>query len=145
MLVRPEDTAEYLYNLLNINAHQIGLSYIAPYEEALIPKYPAACVVPSTVQRDIHGTHKFQLMILNEIYLYHAKLSQSRIQRTRADLDAVTRLVTILHSDPSGPNNEFIFSYVSAEYPGRLRRGSDTIITTKLTWQATVQEVFRGS
>ena len=144
----PEEVLDYLHDLITFHAEPLGIRFVGYGEERLIPEYPAVLVAAGTVAREIHATHTFQLTFMIELWIYHAKLSESHRIRTRQDLELVTRVREVLHDNLTCPkledeSRQVIFSFVNAEDPAFIRRPrNEAVIGTRMEWVATSQERF---
>lgn len=143
----PEEVLDYLHDLLTLHAEPLGIRFVGYGEERLIPEYPAVLVAAGPVTREIHATHTFQLTMMMELWIYHAKLSESHHVRTRQDLQLVTAVREVLHDNLTCPKDDgtrqVIFSYVNAEDPAFIRRPrNEAVVGSRIEWIATSQERF---
>jgi hypothetical protein len=143
----PEETMDYLHDLLSFHAEMLGIRFVGYGEERLIPEYPAVLIGAGTLNREVHATHTFQLTLMLELFIYHAKLSESHHTRTREDLKLVTRVREVLHDNLVCPDDsgtkQVIFSYVNAEDPVFIRRPrNEAVVGSRMEWLATTQERF---
>lgn len=143
----PEEVLDYLHDLISFHAEPLGLRFVGYGEERLIPEYPAVLIAAGPVLREVHATHTFQLTMICELWIYHAKLSESHHIRTRQDLELVTRVREVLHDNLTCPadndDKQVIFSYVNAEDPAFIRRPrNEAVVGTRIEWNAVTQERF---
>jgi hypothetical protein len=144
----PEELLDYLHDLLTFHAEPLGIRFVGYGEERLIPEYPAVLVAAGPIVREVHSTHTFQLTMIAELWIYHAKLSESHHMRTRQDLELVTRVREVLHdnltcNDEAGLK-QVIFSYVNAEDPAFIRRPrNEAVVGSRITWNCVTQERFK--
>ena len=143
----PEEILDYLHDLMTLNMEQFGVRFVGYGEERLIPEYPAILVAAGPVTREVHATHTFQLTLICELWIYHAKLSESHHIRTREDLLLVTAVREVLHDNLTCPaengDKQVIFSYVNAEDPAIIRRPrNEAVVGTRCEWNALTQERF---
>jgi hypothetical protein len=134
---------------LNAQSGPLGLKFVGSYNEKIIPKYPAVIVVPGPRAKSLHGTHTFQVALEIALYIYHANLNLTKRERSKADLQLVTRLEEELESDfrwvDENGSARVIHGYVSSEEPGMLQPSankSTVVICTRLTWRAISQRRF---
>lgn len=130
----------------------LGLAFVGKYDEKRIPKYPAAVIIPSGRDKELHATNTFQLIIILDIYVYHSDLTLTKRERSKADLRLVADIEDELENDyewrssPADPNTKrLIFAYISREEPGVLQpRANKTnmVIGTRMTWRALTQRRF---
>jgi hypothetical protein len=145
----PEQVIEYLVNLLETNQETVGLKFVGWGQERLIPEYPAALVVPGQVQRNWHSTHKWELIFLSEIWIYHAKLSDSHHTRTRDDLRLAMAVKNVVHEDlrlSNGAGPQCVMAWINAEDPAFIRRPpNDAVVGTRMEHTVLSQETFKSS
>jgi len=127
----------------------LGLKFVGKYNEKIIPNYPAVVVLPGPRVKTYHGLHTFNVLVQLDLYIYHANLSLTKRERSKADMQLVSNVEAELDSDflwrsESGAP-QLINAFVSNEEPGVMqpRAGkSSLVICTKLTWRATSQRRF---
>jgi len=139
---RPEDAVEYLAAYLAIG--RLGIEYIAKYDEPLLPKYPAIQIMSGPMQKELHGTHTWLLTIRAEIFVFHAKMTQSRQTRSRDDLLLATKVVDYVEQDIS-LGNKVVAGWVENEIPGARPPATEkgaAVISTRLTWSCTNEARF---
>ena len=127
----------------------LGLEFVGAYDEKRIPKYPAVVVVPGDREKILHGENTFNILLILQLYVYHANLTLNRRERNKADLQLVTDIEKELESDYgwqrdiNDPNTRrLIFGYIASQEPGNLQpRGnkSDLIIGTRMVWRGMSQ------
>lgn len=143
----PEEILDFLHDLMTYSSEPLGIRFVGYGEERLIPEYPAVLIAAGPVTRELHATHTFQITLMAEMWIYHAKLSESHHVRTRQDLELVTAVREVLHDNLSCPdeqgNRQVIFSYVNAEDPAFIRRPrNEAVVGTRIEWNAISQERF---
>jgi hypothetical protein len=139
---RPEDCVEFLAAYIELGS--LGFEYIAKYDEPLLPVYPAVQIMSGPMQKDLHGTHTWLLTIRAEIFVFHARMTQSRQTRSRDDLLLATKLVDYLERDIS-MGDKIIAGWVEAEIPGARPPSNNkgaAVISTRLTWSCTNEARF---
>jgi hypothetical protein len=134
---------------LEAQSGPLGIKFVGAYEEKLIPRFPAVVVVPGGQAKTFHGTHTFQINATLYFYIYHANLTLTKRERSKADLQLVSKLETELDSDMGWTDEtgsrRVIQGWVEQEEPGILQpRASkgDAVICTRLTWRAISQRRF---
>jgi hypothetical protein len=128
----------------------LGISYVGTYNEKIIPKYPAVIIVPGGKSKTLHATHTFQTVSTLFLYIYHANLTLTKRERSKADLQLVALVEAELESDMGWQENgngtrRIIQGWVEEEEPGVLQpRASkgDAVICTRLTWRCISQRRF---
>lgn len=138
----PEDAGQKLTDLITEAAGPLGISHVNFADDVVIPSYPAVIVQPGVVSRELHATHQFRLILAASVWVYHAKATQSRSQRTLADLQLVTGIRELIHEAPNthlgfDENNakNIIFGFFTDEEPGATVRGKTTIVlATRMVW-----------
>jgi|SRR3989304_7313350 len=140
-----EEVLDFVHNVLDTNKVALGLGYVAYGTEELLPQYPAAVVTPGPQQTSLHATRQFRNDFVLEIWVLHAKLSISRRERTKEDLELVTAIKNKLHEDKTLSGN-VVFGQVTARTPSVIyvREGSDPVVTTRMAWQGFGLEVWSG-
>lgn len=142
VLRRPEDVVEFLAAYIGIGS--LGFEYIAKYDEPLLPKYPGVQILGGQLTKELHGTHTWLLTMRAEIFVFHARMTDSRQVRTRDDLLLATRLVDYLEHDIS-LGDKVIAGWVEDEVPGArppLSNKGAAIISTRLAWSCTNEARF---
>jgi hypothetical protein len=139
---RPEEVLVEWRDRLEANKGLLGLTSVILGEGDLLMEYPCCQIVGDPVTRSWASTQYFQVFFQAAIWVYHASLEDSHMQRTIDDMILATRVVRFMHEEDNrhlrdeAGNNRLIFSYVLNELPGRIRRvGSPDIITTRILWQ----------
>lgn len=142
MISSPEEAMDAITSLLEDNAGLLGIGYVGYGNERTIPSYPAVIVMPGVVDRTLHATHQFRIMLVVNMWVYHAKLSVSRKIRTREDLQLATGVRELLHEpqnmelrDENGAK-QVIWGYIDHEEPGTiLTQGKQVpVIATRMSW-----------
>src|SRR5438874_7277065 len=121
----PVDVLDFVHDYLQDKAGEVGLEFVGYVEERLIPEYPALTLGSTSVTREIHGTHTFEVTFLLEMWIYHANLSESHRVRTREDLLLVGRVRKVMHENLRLYNDngepQCVFNWISAEDPAFMR------------------------
>lgn len=130
-------------------AGPLGIQYVGSYNERIIPKYPAILVVPGGKTKTLHGTHTFNVGFTVYLYIYHANFTLTKRERSKADLQLVSRVETELEVDmgwsDNGSGRRIIQGWVEEEEPGVLQPRAtkgDAVICTRLTWRCISQRRF---
>lgn len=149
----PLQVLDYVHDYINQRAEQVGLEFVGYGEERLIPTYPAIVITAGPVTREIHGTHTFGLTFMLEMWIYHAKLSESHRMRTREDLELVTAIRNLMHDNlrlyadidedtPVIP--QIVFGHINAEDPAFINRGkNEGVVGSRIEWTGTSQTRFK--
>ena len=134
---------------LQSKAGELGIAYIGAYDEVRIPKYPAVVILPGDREKQLHGEQTFNILLVLEFYVYHANLTMTKRERSRADLKLVDDIEALLEEDygwQTDPNDtstkRLIFGYVSHVEPGNLQprnRKSNLVIGTRMVWRGLSQ------
>lgn len=145
----PIQVLDYVHDLLEEKKGEIGLAFVGYGEERLIPEYPAILITAGPVTREIHGTHKFNLTFLLEMWVYHAKLSESHRIRTREDLILVGAVRSLMHDhlrlrDANG-DAQITHGWITAEDPAFINRGKgEGVVGSRLEWIGLSQSNFKS-
>lgn len=131
---------------------EIGLEYVGAYNEKRIPKYPAAIIIPGPMNKEIHATHTFEILLTADVYIYHANLTLTKRERSREELLLVAKTEEVLESDyawlvdPDDPaTSRVIFGYVAEVRPLTIQpqsNKSDMVIGTRISWRGLSQRRF---
>lgn len=142
-ITRPEHLVEYIAD--KITGSSLGFRYVGKYNENLLPEYPAVQIFPGPVQKEIHGTHTFAIMLRADIYVLHAKMTEDRQTRSYNDMVLATNLVALLEDDLT-MGDRVIAGWVESETPGvsppRTRKG-EAVVSTRISYQATQETRFK--
>lgn len=141
-ITRPEHLVEYLAEFFKKS--NLPFEFIARYDEVLLPKYPAVQIIAAPLQKEFHALHTWALTIRADIYVMHAKLTESRATRSLNDLKLATQTVELLERDTK-LGGRIIFGWVESERPGaippRTAKG-EAVISTLLMYRATQEARF---
>lgn len=134
---------------LEEKAGELGIAYVGAYDEVRIPKYPAVVIIPGDREKTLHGENTFGILLVLELYVYHANLTLSKRERSKADLKLVDDIEAVLEEDygwqtePLDTNTKrLIFGYISHVEPGNLQprnRKSNLVIGTRMIWRGLSQ------
>ena len=143
------ELVDMVANRLESKSGPLGLKFIGRYSEKVIPRYPAAVIVPGGKAKTLHATRTFEINSTLYIYVYHANLTLTKRERSKEDLRLVSAVEQELDTDMSWTNEtggkSIIQGWVEQEEPGILQpRASkgDAVICTRLTWRAISQRRF---
>ena len=144
----PEEVARFVEERIELNKGLLGIAYIGFGEENFLPHYPACVVVPGALNRQWHGTNTFEVFYSVEIYVYHAKLTESYKVRALKDIELATGIRKLLHENLRAPdaqgNARIVGGWVESENPGTLRTGKgERVVGTRLVWVARNVELFK--
>lgn len=148
-----EEAIDMVSEKLTANAGMLGLAYVGAYDEVRIPKYPAVVIVPGDKEKVLHGENTFNILLVLELYIYHANLTMTKRERSKADLKMVTEIENLLEEDygwqedsADTSTKRLIFGYVSNIEPGNLQprsRKSSLVIGTRMVWRGISQRRLR--
>ncbi len=134
---------------LENKAGELGIAYVGTYDEIRIPKYPAVVIIPGDRNKVLHGENTFNILLVLELYVYHANLTMNKRERSRADLRLVDEIEALLEedygwqSDPLDTDTKrLIFGYIADIEPGNLQprnRKSNLVIGTRMIWRGISQ------
>jgi len=149
----PLEVLDYVHDFLDKRKDDIGLAFCGYGEERLIPEYPAIIVTAGPVSREIHGTHKFRVTFILELWIYHAKLSESHRMRTRKDLQFATSVRQLLHDnmrlyadidDPNPSDPQIAGGWITSEDPAFINRGKgEGVVATRMEWTGISEATFK--
>jgi hypothetical protein len=149
----PLQVLDYIHDYVSDKAEQIGLSFVGYGEERLIPEYPAILISAGPVTRVVHGTHTFEITFIFEMWVYHAKLSDSHRVRTKDDLKLVKGIRDTMHGNlrlykdidqPIPTDPQIVFGHISAEDPAFINRGKgEGVVGSRIEWTGISQSRFK--
>ena len=132
-----EDSAKYLHDLLDDNKDRLGIKYVGFGDERLLGEYPACVITSEPLDRTIHGTQQFEVILRCSIWIYHAKLSVGHKIRTLEDMELAREVTKLIHADYSMKGN-IVFGHIDGETPGVVNRliggKGQAVIGTRLAW-----------
>lgn len=140
---RPEELVDFLADYIGDNVS--GFNFVSKYDESLKPDYPCVQVQPAGVDRNYHGTRKFEIFLRVLIYVMHDSLNETLRVRTEEELKSVTRVVNFLHTDIS-LGGRVIDGYVDSEVPVMLpprTKRSGFIVSTRIGWVGRQHVLFK--
>lgn len=135
LLDRLDDVCTAVYNKVNDNAADIGLTTVDFGDMPKTLRWPAAMVVPGEVDRRPEASFRqTELTFTVLIYVLHADLTESRSSRTHTDLQLAESITDFLHSDFTF-GGQLAGSWVAQERPRMVpTRRARHVIATELTW-----------
>lgn len=148
MLTTTWEIVDMLAERLEQQSGPLGIKYVGKYDEKLIPQYPAVVVLPGPRVKDLHGLHTYQVVIQASLYIYHANLTLTKRERSKADLQLVDRVESELEKDLRWFDDgapRVVHGYIVEEEPGVMQpraNKTDVVIATRLTWRALSQRRF---
>jgi len=150
MITQTWQMIDLIADRLEAQSGPLGIKYVGKYDEGIIPEYPAVVVLPGPRAKTLHATRTFQVAFEIEMYVYHANLTLTKRERSKADLQLVSRVEAEMETDyrwvdPDNGEASVIHGYISQENPGLLQpkaRKSRVIICTRMTWIAISQRRF---
>lgn len=132
-IYQPMDATDYFYELLRLNGPEFGLDDVE-YDARLIPAYPAAVLTPGRKDKAFHSTNFFLVTMEVHIAVYHAKLTQTRRERTREDLQLCTDIESTVETPQLNVNNRVVTAYISEIVPGMITRPKgEQVIGSRMT------------
>lgn len=134
----PLQVFDYIYKLVDDNKANLGLRYVAQFNEDLIPEYPSAHVTMGQIQREEHATRIFLLTFEINLWVYHADFTLDHPTRSREDIILATNVRKKLHTDKT-LGGHILFGFVHQEAPGEVDRlmgdTIETVVATRLAWR----------
>lgn len=146
LIYRPEQAVELLVDMIGENAEQLGIQFVGTYDEDLLPRYPAVVVSSGQMEKEVHATHTFAIMLRCVIWVYHANITITHRERSLEDLLLVTALTSMLESEKTYPVDgvqRLMFGFVESEIPGVIapRTGKGrAIVGTRMNWVGSTQQ-----
>ena len=132
-----EDSAKHIHDLLADNKDSVGVKYIGFGDERLLGNYPSVVVTSEPLDRTVHGTHHFEVILRCSIWVYHAKLGVGHKIRTLEDMQLAKEITKLIHTDFTLGGN-VVFGHIDGETPGIVNRmiggKSQAVVGTRLTW-----------
>lgn len=142
LLTESWQVVEYINDLLSENAGELGLAYVG-VSAHLNREYPAAIVIPNSKVKDMHATHTFNVHLLTDIAVYHARLTADRTARTIEDLELCTRIENLIEQGEMNFGGTVIFAYVVSIIPGTLvRPKGEQVVGSRMTIEVLSQKRF---
>lgn len=129
---------DYLHNRIDNNKTELGLKYITYGDEQLLPEYPA-CVLTAErpIATTLHATQQYRRVFACDLWVFHAKLQNSRRVRTREDIELARRMEVFLNEDRTC-GGHLIQCWVEEMQPiviGRITgQKGNAVIGTRLVW-----------
>ena len=152
MITTPEELIDTLESFLTLHKKDLGIETIAYHQERLIPKFPAIQITAGPVDRAIHGTRTYNVELTADIWVMHAKLTDSYRTRTKKDMELATQIWNLLKGNVNDPEDRrtaqtlggvIVHGFVAHQIPGiAAAPHSDAIIATQLHYTALTQERF---
>lgn len=142
-ITRPEHAVEALAE--KIAGSTLGFKSVTKYDDLYVQEYPAVRIMAGHMNKELGGTHTFDILLRADIYVMHANMSEDRPTRNLNDLMLATDLVAYLEEDMS-LTERLIHSWIESETPGimppRSRGDGLGIISTRLSWQGITRGRF---
>lgn len=149
LITEISEAIDMIVERLTEKSGALGIAFVGAYDEKRVPKYPAVVIVPGEREKVLHGENTFNILLIVEMYIYHANLTLNKRERSREDLKLVTDIERELESDYGWQTDpldtdtkRIIFGYISNQEPGNLQpRGnkSSAIIGTRMIWRGLSQ------
>lgn len=146
------EAMDMIVERLTRKSGELGIQFVGSYDEKRIPKYPAVVVVPGDKEKQPHAANTFQVLLVVQLYVYHADLTLNKRERSKADLLLVSEIEAELEkdygwqADPNDSNTKrLIFGYIASVEPGNIQpRGnkSSMVIGTRMVWRGLSQRRF---
>jgi hypothetical protein len=134
----PEELLDYWYEAFQ--REDLGLRYIGYADERLNPEYPCITLGSPALSRDIHATQQFVVFFTFNMWIYHANLNANHRNRSKQDLELVTRVRDFMHDDFTcskfrNGDKGTVQSWITDETPGLTpRERGGAVITTRIGW-----------
>jgi len=137
LIKRPEELVEFLADA--IEKSNLPFESILKYDQDLVTEYPVVQIVPGAFDKQIGGTHTFELIIRADMYVMHGNMTESYVTRSLNDMLLATSVVQFLEGPNLSLDGRLVQGYVDNERPGvmppRVSKGS-AIVVTRLGYRA---------
>lgn len=143
------EAMDMLTERLTQKSGELGIAFVGSYDEKRVPTYPAVVIVPGDKEKVLHGENTFNVLLVAQLYVYHANLTLSKRERSREDLLLVSAIETELEkdygwqSDPLDTDTKrIIFGYIASVEPGNIQpraSKSNIVIGTRMVWRGLSQ------
>lgn len=145
----PIQPFDYLCDKIDDAKSELGLRYVARFDENLLPQYPAVLLnMENPLNRELHATRQFLVNFNIDLWIFHAEMTVGKAVRSREDVLLATEIRKLLHADFT-LGGHIVFGHVAMEAPGRVARvvGSKvtTVVATRLLWTGTNRVPFDNS
>lgn len=143
------EAMDMIVERLTQKSGDLGIAFVGAYDEKRVPAYPAVVIVPGDKEKVLHGENTFNVLLVVQLYVYHADLTLSKRERSREDLLLVSAIEAELENDygwqvdPLDTNTKrLIFGYISNIEPGNIQprsNKSNIVISTRMVWRGLSQ------
>lgn len=145
MITQVEDAADYVEQLLQLKAGELGLGTVA-FADKLVGDYPAVVITPGGRSKDFHATHTFGIVMELYLAVYHAKLTITHSKRTKEDLQLVTAIESVLEADMRWTvdgSEQVTIAWVRDQVPGVIPRPKgEAVVGTRMVMEIRSQKRF---
>ena len=138
-----KDAVDMIVECLEESA-EVVLGYIGKNDELRLPRYPAVVVTAAGRDKEVGGTHKFDITLRLNLWVYHAKMTEGHATRSQADLELVDVIESALEKDMTF-NDRIIFGFIENEQPGLMqarKNVGDVVVGTKMSWIGVTRKMF---
>lgn len=132
---------QYLFSMLDSNRVDLGLKGVWYGDQEKIPETPAACVEMGLKRRELNGTPRRTLVVIDAyIILYHERISDEQENQRQSELKA-EQVENLIHQDPQ-LGGLVVHSLITSSEPGYVQRGGAKVKASRLTVECTSQKVL---
>jgi hypothetical protein len=131
-----------LVNVLEEHQQEIGLKRVYYGDQSMVPDFPSVGVETAPLDRlwDKSSTHKFEINLRCDLYLYVGRVQSSEL--TKQEVDALTqRVEDAVHIDFT-VGGLVIFGYIERIEPGVSMKSDVMVQTTRLSWVGLSRQTF---
>jgi len=129
-----DEVVQHLTDFIEANKVTLGVAKVYYGEQSNIPAFPAVMVAGAPLGRELHGTRTFKLTFTVFIYVIDAKLSNTKSQRIKTDLQTAKNITELVHTDLTLGGN-ITFGFITSDEAGVLAKGMGAaVVGTRLTY-----------
>jgi hypothetical protein len=140
------EMVQYLIDLINSNLNVTTPPIAKVYygAEDLIPDFPAVAVIGARRDRQVDGTHRYQITLRADVVVYHEVIQSATLTRQEVDeqAEAVEDLLLANNHCTVNGIDKVIFGSVSQIEPGRAAFGTELAQASRLRWEALSRQEF---
>jgi hypothetical protein len=121
---------------------EFGFKYIDYGDpDDIIPATPAVIITNNPTERQLHGTHTFNILLSLDLWVLHADGTVGAAQRRIDDIKLCNQIQDFLDEHMNLDGN-IVQGWVSGQSPGILRRKGALFVSTRITWDGISQSRF---
>lgn len=147
---RITEVVEYWKRRFDIDGADLGLNAVYTFSQKMNRDYPAILINPAPAGKELYATHTWLYTWRVMFYVFHAKLTQDKMNRSKADVTLAENITDYIERDKTlmteeQPDGLVIFGYVEDTAAGALPpfvTKSDAVLCTRLRWFATSEGRF---